>query len=170
MYDPIVVTIDHYQFEDEKALAERLADEPGVESEGDGWVLLEEREDGITAPLRVAGDSVTLITRELMDPLSMVRDMPMEAPGPVGGEFDADELTEIMEKTYRRIYGDWADVPVPALDNRTPREAVKTEEGRQAVIDLLSSYDRNEKQQAHRDGREVLNFNFLRREIGLPEI
>jgi len=54
-----------------------------------------------------------------------------------------------------------------ALGEQTPREAIQTPEGRQQVVDLLDTYDRNERRMAGEQGREPLSFDFLRREVGL---
>ena len=79
----------------------------------------------------------------------------------------ADQLDGFFENHYRQIYADWADVPIPALGDQAPKDAVKTPKGRQAVIDLLDSYDRNERQMAEQQGRNIVNLDFLRREVGL---
>ncbi|WP_340123997.1 hypothetical protein [Methylobacter svalbardensis] len=36
-------------------------------------------------------------------------------------------LTEIIEKSIRQLYADWADKPLPILGDRTPREAIETQ-------------------------------------------
>jgi hypothetical protein len=55
------------------------------------------------------------------------------APEPPTAEMQA-ALQEYMQK-YER---EWCDMEIPALDGRTPREAVRTTEGRAAVEDLLA--------------------------------
>ena len=47
------------------------------------------------------------------------------------------EARQLLEQTIFRHWEHWADIPVPALGNKTPRNAVKTEEGREAVEALL---------------------------------
>ncbi|MGF1615464.1 MAG: hypothetical protein ACFCVA_16575 [Gammaproteobacteria bacterium] len=40
--------------------------------------------------------------------------------------FDESGFTigEVIEKRIRQLYADWADQPLPALDGKTPREAI----------------------------------------------
>ncbi len=58
----------------------------------------------------------------------------------------------------------WLDERVPALGNKTPREAVRTPEGRQAVLHLIRSWPDPVGMPGARTPRER-----LRRELGLPE-
>jgi hypothetical protein len=61
----------------------------------------------------------------------------------------------------------WVDGTVPALGGITPREAVKTAQGRQRVIDLLHEFenmDARARQSAYR-----FDYNRIRRELGLDE-
>ncbi len=48
-----------------------------------------------------------------------------------------------LEETARQHWVTWFDVPVPALNNMTPREAAKTEEGRELLESLLLDYERH---------------------------
>jgi hypothetical protein len=75
------------------------------------------------------------------------------------------EVRAKLEETARQHWVTWVDLPVPALNNMTPREAAKSEEGRELLESLLLDYER------HNDGP---NENFmrpdileLRRELGL---
>ncbi len=47
------------------------------------------------------------------------------------------EARQLLEQTIFRHWEHWADIPVPALGNKTPRNAVKSEAGREAVEALL---------------------------------
>ncbi len=65
----------------------------------------------------------------------------------------------------RQHYGAWADRPVPALRGKTPREAVRTREGRQAVDALLKDFENQE----HRVPSEVrFDFTEIRKDLDLP--
>lgn len=64
-----------------------------------------------------------------------------------------------LEETARQHWVTWFDLPVPALNNMTPREAAKTEEGRDLLESLRLDYER------HNDGP---NENFMRPDI--PEL
>jgi hypothetical protein len=76
---------------------------------------------------------------------------------------------EIIENTLRRMYGNWADEPIPALDHKTPRYAIKTKPGLERVKGLIRSYEAAEKQQAVQQGRRVISFDFLWNDLGISK-
>lgn len=90
-------------------------------------------------------------------------------PEMLGGEtvmIDGQLVTSPPEATLRDAYREWLDHPVPSLDGRTPREAVRDADGRRGVHLLL-------KQQENRHARkpvEGLDPAQLRRELGLDEL
>jgi SEC-C motif len=51
------------------------------------------------------------------------------------------ELLLKLKEDAERYWVEWMDVPVPALNNMTPREAAKTEEGRDLLESLLLLYE-----------------------------
>ena len=51
------------------------------------------------------------------------------------------ELRAFMEAAAKRHWETWFDLPVPALNDLTPREAAKTEEGRDLLESLLLYYE-----------------------------
>jgi hypothetical protein len=66
-----------------------------------------------------------------------------EANDPEGSDvlpIDAPEVCAMMEKTAKEHWEAWFDLPVPALNDLTPREAAKTEEGRELLESLLLLY------------------------------
>jgi hypothetical protein len=64
-----------------------------------------------------------------------------------------------LEETARQHWVTWFDVPVPALNHMTPREAAQTEEGRELLESLLLDYERR---------NDDSNENFMRPNI--PEL
>jgi hypothetical protein len=65
-----------------------------------------------------------------------------------------------------RILDGWADTPSPLLDDRTPRDAVKSRTGRQQVATLLLDVERDMARQK-RLGRAWANVTPLREELHL---
>ena len=49
-----------------------------------------------------------------------------------------------LEEHARQHWVTWFDVPVPALNHLTPREAAKIEEGRELLESLLLGYERHD--------------------------
>ena len=64
-------------------------------------------------------------------------------------------------------YANWCDESIPALDNKTPRQAIQSAAGMERVKGLLRSYEFSEKEQARQQGRTEVSFDFLWAAIGL---
>jgi hypothetical protein len=118
---------------------------------------------------RVAGRGVVFISREISDPKGMLTNRwPVEAmESPAPAQLPPEVMTEIIEKHIRQTYADWADQPLPALNNRTPREAIKTPEGLEQVKFLLHSYEHSEARQAKDQHRTPVSYDFLWHKLGL---
>jgi hypothetical protein len=117
----------------------------------------------------IAGRAVIFVSREISDPKGMLTqrrpDEIRESPTPP--QLPPEVITEIIEKHIRQSYADWADQPLPALDNRTPREAIKTPEGLEQVKFLLHTYEHGEIQQAQDQHRPPVSYDFLWYKLGL---
>ena len=50
-------------------------------------------------------------------------------------------MAQLMTEAIHRSYANWADEPIPALDHKTPRQAIKTSAGLERVKGLLRSYE-----------------------------
>ena len=61
------------------------------------------------------------------------------------------------------------DKPVEVLDGQTPREAVRTPEGRTKVIEALKMFEYTQAQRREA-GDQWYDINRMRRELGLPEL
>jgi len=85
---------------------------------------------------------------------------------PASGEPDESPVAlEAMRAFKSQHYAQWADHPLPALHGKTPREAVRTADGRATVDVLLKDFENHESQ--HPDGARY-DFGELRRSLGLP--
>ena len=72
---------------------------------------------------------------------------------------------EVLAKVQDKHYADWPDRPLPALEGRTPRAAMKTPGGRRAVLDLVHMMENGE-ERAKRAGRPAYDFSRLRADLG----
>ncbi len=117
----------------------------------------------------VAGTAVVFVSREISDPKGMLANLQpnegKETSAPV--ELPPEMLTELIEKRIRQLYADWADKPLPILDDRTPREAIQTPEGLEQVKFLLHTYEHGEAQQAKAQHRAPVSYEFLWHSIGI---
>lgn len=116
------------------------------------------------------GSNVSFIRQEVQEMADVMRSAqkakkPQEQPAKP--QLDATTLTQLMHETIHRMYANWADEPIPALDNKTPRQAIKTKAGLERVKGLLRSYERLEAQQAKQQGRAAVSYDFLWQALGL---
>lgn len=76
-----------------------------------------------------------------------------------------EHLREAMKAMARQHWETWFDLPVPALDDMTPREAAKDEEGRELLESLLLLYEINQTESA--DNSLSPDISAMRRELGM---
>jgi hypothetical protein len=95
-----------------------------------------------------------------------VADAARSRSGPSQPELPPEVVAQIQREYYEKHYREWLDIPVPALGDRTPREASRIKSMRSKLVALIESI---EVQAAHsaRDG-EGFDVAFLRTELGLP--
>ena len=130
--------------------------------------LADEGEERLAA---IAGDTVTRISRETVDPRRLWKERHRRDPQAVEDDplegLSPDEKTGLIGQVYRQIYARWADEPVPLLKGRTPREAITDEAGLRDVVELLRSYEFGDRRRAEREGRKPVDFLFLWESLGL---
>ena len=193
--EQIHCTTDRYRVSDRKALVALLAQQHDIDGDADqGWGRVVELEDGhcrIQASLtlyekdilevfcrtrkladesrdwlaRIAGQTLHHQSRELVDPLSpkaLATAAPTASP-----ETPPEVMTTIVHDYLQKHYANWVDEKIPALDNKTPRQAVRTAKGRQAVIELLESYEHLEARRARDQGSQPFDYGFLWEQLGL---
>jgi hypothetical protein len=119
----------------------------------------------------IAGDAVRHRLREHVD-LKGALSRPGAFAEPVRGPglpegLDPAVAADLIEGALRRSYARWADEPVPALGDKTPREAIATPAGLERVKGLLRSYEEGEAQQAAQQGRRQISYQFLWDALGL---
>jgi hypothetical protein len=88
------------------------------------------------------------------------REMRAEEPVPPA------EAGRILAEFKARHYGAWLDVPLPALDGRTPRHAARLKTLRQRLIDLLKELENHEARTATPDA-PAYDLGSMWRELGL---
>lgn len=55
-------------------------------------------------------------------------------------DIDSDNKLELAKEFLEDYYKKWCDEIIPALNNKTPREAIQTDEGRRMLKDLLIDF------------------------------
>jgi hypothetical protein len=91
---------------------------------------------------------------EKKPPKKPAREVPME----IQQQF----YTEFMQKHTEK----WLKEKVPALNGKTPLQAVKTEDGRNRVIELLKSFE-NSEEHNRKEGKPFYDVSWMWERLGL---
>jgi hypothetical protein len=87
---------------------------------------------------------------------------PPENARPIPAEMEREIVLQMKAAHYAR----WPDDPLPALGRKTARQAVKTESGRLAVLELIRDMEHDEARGA-KQGQPAFDFTPLRKTLGL---
>jgi hypothetical protein len=79
------------------------------------------------------------------------------------------EVRQYLAETMRSHWEDWVDMKIPALGQRTPREAMRTADGREAVAALLLGFEREKDIQPELDELNRRGVQRVRELLGLPK-
>lgn len=109
----------------------------------------------------LAGTSVKHLTREVTDPRSAAALAGASRKSDPAPALDPEAMATLMEQVVRSHYVHWADEPIAALGDQTPRQAIATPAGLERVKGLLREYEAGEAAMAQRDGRREVSFQFL---------
>jgi hypothetical protein len=83
--------------------------------------------------------------------------MPTESASEIPPEIQQALLKEYLDQHYQK----WLDTPLPALNGKTPRKAIKTKEGQRLVENLLRSIE------YHHQTKMEYDTTWIRNELGL---
>lgn len=109
-----------------------------------------------------------LLKEQKKTPLAKMLKQPRDrSPEPI--KIPLEEQARIVNQFKRKHYQDWPEMKLPALNGKTPRQAVRSAPGRNAVALLLKEFERRE-EQSRLKGDPGLNIAFLWKELKLdPE-
>jgi len=177
--DPVVFSKSHYHVTDRIAVVNALREAREFDEDEDGGFTWHEDTGGgrLRALARIEWPehslTVSCISEErlmrarelleraagpwlahrgdtLQDPwkaLELARDLP-PAPPPVPRELEEPAYLKYKEEHYRP----WPDTPLPYLDGKTPREAVRNAAGRRRVADLIRMLENGEERNRREKG------------------
>jgi hypothetical protein len=77
-----------------------------------------------------------------------------------------EKVRAMVASVMKQHMSAWPDQSLPALEGKTPREAVATKEGRQKVLDLIKDFE-NMEARKKKEGEFFMDVSFLRKELGL---
>ena len=82
---------------------------------------------------------------------------------------DPEIAAEIIQNTMDQHYRQCLDEPIPALDNKTPRQCARSKKGREKVIEWLKHLENNELRRAASQGQEPYNSRWMWAELKLDK-
>jgi hypothetical protein len=97
---------------------------------------------------------------------SAMRDRKDSPSAPKASGLPPEVEREVLEKVIDEHYRKWPDMRIPALNGKTPREAVKTAKGRAQVVELLKLFENGEDRK-RRDGFASYDISKLKKELGV---
>ena len=74
---------------------------------------------------------------------------------------------QIIHQHLEQHYKTWPEIPLPALQGKSPLEAVNMKELRPAVIELLKSIEQLEARRGDQTGGEPFDVSFLWERLGI---
>lgn len=119
---------------------------------------------------KLAGDAVHFNGRVISDPTGLLKNQPKgnskksSLPQSV---VPPDIAANVIEQAIHRIYANWADEPLAALNRKSPRQAIVNAAGLERVQGLLRSYEASEREQAAEQNRRAISYQFLWEAVGL---
>lgn len=114
------------------------------------------------------GDAITFQKTLIETPEQKLKSLPKSSSGKdeeTTKLLESPEVQEQLKVMAKAHWESWFDEPIPALENKTPREAAKTKDGKERLEGLLLLYERYDLEKA--DNLFKADINYLRRELCL---
>jgi hypothetical protein len=116
--------------------------------------------------VKAMADAVVHKLDTFQDPMEAIKSHKEKKPLPPENEIPMEVQKQLYNQYMQKHYEGWFQDRIPALDNKTPMEAIKTEQGKQKVIELLKLYENGEELN-RQDGRPVYNLAWVWQRLGL---
>jgi len=125
------------------------------------WCISKPRLDrGKKRLQEILGDAIQYQRDHYEDMLKKATGKPKRASS-LEDEEIPEKLLPIFSRKMEEWVTQWLDEKLPALDGKTPREAVRTPEGREKVEELLKDWE-NMEERKRREGKPYIDIMVLR--------
>ena len=114
---------------------------------------------------RFLGDAVKFRAIAYEDVGQALKRAPVQ-PKDKAPEIPPEVQAELLGRFYEEHYHKWLDEPVPALGDRTPRQAAKLKTVRPKLITLMKDFESHAERQ-RRAGEPAYDFGWMWKELGL---
>jgi len=115
---------------------------------------------------QILGDVLSGLIRHRMDAVrsleSIMRGRCQEKQEKPAEEIPWKVRQALMKDMFDNHYREWLDSPLPALDGKTPRQAIKTKGGRRQVDDILRVME-----YSHQEGDMEYDIAWVRKDLKL---
>jgi len=81
--------------------------------------------------------------------------------------YDIPEVQEQLKLMAKKHWDAWFDIQIPALNDKTPRQAAKTKDGKEKLEALLMYYERNDAQLDEKTHYFKADINFIKSKLNL---
>ncbi|MFZ5452813.1 MAG: SEC-C metal-binding domain-containing protein [Thermodesulfobacteriota bacterium] len=119
------------------------------------FAIGKERLERVLAGLLQHREDTAKTLEEMLDEYAGA--MPEEPPAEIPPEIKQALLKEYLDQHYQK----WLDAPLPALNGKTPRKAIKTKEGQRLVEHLLRTIE------YHHQTKIEYDTSWIRKELGM---
>jgi tetratricopeptide (TPR) repeat protein len=130
------------------------------------WCISKERLDRGKIRLKeILGDDIQHRIDTYEDMIKKVKEEVRRGPS-TDQDVMLEEFYPYFSKEMEEFVKKWMDEEIPALDGKTPREAVKTAEGKRKVEELLKDWE-NMEERRRREGEPYIDTDILRQMLNL---
>lgn len=193
--EPFLFSKAIFEIKDKEAVINRLKQIEGFEQDENGFGWFDKRDkDGsatILGNIEIKGDTMTLecnskkrlevgkkiilkgASGALVHKIDTFQD-PMQALKSFEGKAEKKTENEIPMEIQQQLYTQfmqkhsekWLKERIPALDGKTPLQAIKTGEGRRKVAELLKSFE-NSEEHNKKEGRPYYDLSWMWDRLGI---
>jgi hypothetical protein len=114
----------------------------------------------------LVGEAVQFRLVELEGPERAMERLGSSAERPAADAVPPAIEAQVVGEYYEKHYQAWLDEPIPALGNRTPREAARLKRVRPKLVGLLQEFE-NMSARERLEGRPAYDFDWMWAELGL---
>lgn len=131
-----------------------------------------QKADDIKAELESAlGNAIVYLTRQLEDVSSekfLKENISRQEKDTVDEDMLASpEFAEAIQNHIQSLYHNWADDPLPAFDNKTPRQMLKKKGGEKKVREMIEIYELQARRQHVEQKLPLASYDFLYEQLGI---
>jgi len=113
-------------------------------------------------------DAVIHKADTFQDPMEAIKSHKEKSPKTSVNDLPMEIQQQVYSQYMQNHYEKWFSDRIPALDNKTPMEAIKTEQGKQKVLDLLKLYENGEERNK-REGRPYYDLSWVWAKLGIEK-